>query len=123
MEYIDARRALELITDVVDQYGEDTVYEKVDLVHGGTGCQYQSNGTPSCLVGIALSRAGMPSDGLYELDDFGIAADMLSSHVDHVKDDAALVFWSAQHVQDSGGTWGEALASARKKYEKLMGEQ
>lgn len=127
MERIDARRALELLTDVVDTYGEDTVYEKVTLKFGesaGTlGCVYQDQGRPSCLVGHVLNRAGVPLGRLEELDDRGVSARSLHEHLDQVGFDACRVLSNAQLGQDSGETWGDALRDARKVYELIVEER
>jgi hypothetical protein len=121
MEQVDKRRALELLIDIVDQYGEDVVYERVPKVAGGSGmvCQYQDRGQPSCIVGHVLARAGVPMDVLYELDVLGAPADRLGSHV-RVDGQAAQVLNAAQCVQDAGKTWGEALESAKAKYQRLV---
>jgi hypothetical protein len=121
MEQIDKRRALELLIDIVDQYGEGVVYERVPKVAGGSGmvCQYQDRGQPSCIVGHVLARAGVPMNTLYELDVCGTPADRLNRDVG-VDGQAAQVLNAAQCVQDAGKTWGEALASAEAKYQRLL---
>jgi hypothetical protein len=93
MEQIDKRRALELLIDVVDQYGEDVVYEKVEHVSGSgvAVCHYQYKGQPSCLVGHVLARAGAPMELLYELDTYGTPADRVPTVVHEVSYEAALV--------------------------------
>lgn len=123
MEQIDARRALELLTDIVDQYGEDTVYEKVPLLGDqGTGCRYEYEGQPSCMVGIALHRAGASLAFLNGLDKIGAPADRLKPEKG-VEIQAARVFQAAQECQDTGKTWGQALHEARTRYESIMNEQ
>ena len=125
MERIDARRALEMLIDVVDQYGEDTVYEKVPLTQGnqvievgGTGCRYQYQRQPSCIVGHVLHRAGVPMDVLENLDMSGSPA---GSIYGTVKDpDARTVLDAAQIKQDAGETWGDALRAAKEQYERIQ---
>lgn len=121
METIDGRRALELLVDVVDQYGEDTVYERV-TVKGRPVCLYVHDSRPSCLVGHALVKAGGDTELLEGLN-CGVAAISLDDHLPAVDWRAALVFQAAQHVQDDGGTWGEALEAAKKAYRKQMEDQ
>lgn len=123
MEQIDGRRALELLIDTVDRYGEGTVYEKVPSLDSAKFvCRYEYEGNPSCLVGKALYRAGTPLDLLAHLDLFSIPADKLDI-TGYVTTGGALVFHAAQGVQDNGGTWGEALKEARLKYEYLIGRE
>lgn len=122
MEHVDARRALELLIDVVDKYGEETLYEKVPLDHGHPGCRYEYNGAPSCLVGHALVMTGAPLEVLRELDAIGAPADRIYTYVKNVHPDAGRVFQAAQDVQDRGGSWGEALDEARNKYESMKGQ-
>ena len=117
MEHIDARRALELLIDIVDQYGEDTVYEKVPLDNGNMGCRYEREGAASCLIGRALYRAGAPLGFLAHIDLYGVSARMLPCHTNQVDTDAAEVFQAAQGIQDAGETWGKALRGARSWYD------
>ena len=135
MEHIDARRALELLIDVVDQYGEDTVYEKIVDLRAGSdpdsnyspGCWYEYNNEPSCLVAHALHNAGVPLHVLRQLDLGGHAAaelDVLDvgDLSEHVTEDAARIFNTAQVYQDNGDTWGEALKASRFVYNSLTEE-
>lgn len=124
MERIDARRALELLIDIVDQYGEDTVYEKVPLNVGGTiiysqgvGCRYQVNGQPSCLVGHVLARAGVSTEALEDMDASGLS--IINSYAAVGDTDARAVLQAAQSAQDTGATWGEALKNAKAMYERI----
>lgn len=123
MEFIDARRALELLTDVVEGR-EQYVYEgPADKEFGGTKCVYQDGGQPSCVVGHALVRAGATPDQLIALDDGAIGADHLYEYLpDHVSRGACEVFSKAQGYQDTGYTWGESLRYARDTYEHLVRE-
>lgn len=118
METIDARRALELLVDVVDQYGEDTVYERI-TVKGRPVCLYVHDGQPSCLVGHALAKAGADVEMLESLNP-GVAALSLDVHVPNVDSGAAAVFQAAQSVQDYGGMWGEAIDNAKRAYRKQV---
>lgn len=117
MEEIDERRALELLIDVVDQAGDDFVYEKVKLASGNDGCRYVMDGKPSCLVGHALVRAGCEISILEDLDSPGVSAVDLRSHLTWVTDGASEVFFAAQQVQDDGRTWGDAIGAAKVEYE------
>lgn len=133
MERINARRALELLTDVVDAYGEGTVYAKMACFCSDRGCDetlvctYAYEGEPSCMVGHALIRAGATVGQLEELDRNGGGAGMLddpnlSPIWENVTRGAVGVFFAAQVRQDQGDTWGSALAAAREHYEGLGDE-
>ena len=129
MEEISARRALELLTDVVDKAGEDFVYEHQDMTdlrgaleHGGPpkGCRYVDGDHPSCLVGHVLVRAGASLEALNKLDKLGASAKSLADFGIRVDENASKVLGTAQLAQDGGKSWGEALRLARQKYEKIM---
>ena len=132
MEEITARRALELLIDVVDAYGPDTVNDEVELhsawgeaipatdEHVVRGCRYSYNDAPACLVGHVLYRAGMSVDGLAALDVGGLSAQNLPTwgrglQISH---EAAQILQAAQAHQDLNHTWGEALDKAREEYER-----
>lgn len=129
MEHVDKRRALELLIDVVEAYGENTTYETVPLTLGGTrvpgsgnACRYQYLGHPSCLIGHALFRAGATMTSLEMLDRHGASARAIPDRAYNldVSEDASRVFQAAQNVQDGGDTWGAALENARRKYKLLV---
>lgn len=133
METITARRALELLIDVVDTYGPDTVYGKVELHSAWNeeipglesevvkGCRYEYGGAPSCLVGHVLHRSGATLEFLRELDMRGCPASRLAKEIECVDPGAALVLDAVQCYQDNGATWGEALGKAREVYERVEG--
>lgn len=128
MEQITARRALELLIDVVDAAGDDFVYHKQDMsdIHGvqdhlpSKGCRYAVNDQPSCLVGHVLYRSGVAVDALNRLDKVGVSAHALRDFGLEVDQDAGDVLVAAQEAQDRGHTWGDALDAARSRYEKIM---
>lgn len=107
--------ALQLMRDVVDEYGE----------HQTATCLYQLDGNPCCIVGQVLHRAGLSVDQLKVLDDgspnFVGAADIASLVNDEelmhrldlsVERDAVMVLRTAQKRQDNAEDWGSALAAA-----------
>lgn len=130
MERITARRALELLTDVVDRAGDDFVYQKLDMsdVQGeedmlpNEGCRYAVDDRPSCLVGHVLHRSGVEMDVLNRLDVAGTSASGLADFGLEVDWDAGEVLVAAQALQDRGECWGDALAAARRKYEMIMNQ-
>lgn len=124
MERIDARRALELMTDLVDAYGEDYVYgranSEVSLIPDD--CRYELDGHPSCLVGHVLHRAGVTISQLLDLDTHGTSPGEFSGMGLDVTDEAGELLGRAQGMQDLGVPWGRCLQVARESYEGLSDE-
>ena len=126
-------RAMELLREVVAEYGEDFVYTKVVLVPKEDSdwilpeCVYQEDGAPSCLVGHVLSRAGFSSEDLIQFDSVGSSADFLKMDAGEETETDALplrtawILVGAQQVQDEGNTWGEALRNATNRAKDLVG--
>ncbi|MFJ8818180.1 hypothetical protein [Amycolatopsis thermoflava] len=114
---IDVDRALQLLREVVAERGADTVYQPVRLGASRPdraplpNCVYAHNGAPSCLVGHALHRAGVPVEDLAkmtgQIDELSWWPESLD-----VGSDAVEVFLAAQYAQDEGSPWGDALAAA-----------
>lgn len=133
MEEITARRALELLIDVVDAYGPQTVYERIeveadDLLTGPETlfqCRYEHNGAPSCLVGHVLHRAGMSVAELALLDAVGIGASNLTKWGPtlHISGNAAALLGVAQRAQDNDVPWGQAVDQARATYERGLRDE
>jgi hypothetical protein len=106
---IDIGRALDLLAMAVKHRGACFVYV---AAHDQT-CLYTTGGGPQCLVGRALSLAGIDDDelealghrGLRELYREGILPARLTLG-------AVAVLDAAQRGQDRGYTWGEALEYA-----------
>lgn len=132
MERIDARRALELLTDIVDKAGDGYVYEKRDMTDirgemdypegSPVGCRYVEGENPSCLVGHVLVRAGVPVDRLQSLDVSGASASNLKDYGLDVTPEASRILVAAQRHQDRGETWGIALRTARGVYDRIIQE-
>lgn len=86
----------------------------------GQTCKYTIDGAPSCIVGEALHRLGVPIDVLREMDCtfdpmFGEDGKRLLENKGYTFEDAAeQVLIAAQSEQDSGHTWGNALHVARE---------
>jgi hypothetical protein len=116
---INRQQAIDLMREVAEGR-EDYVYDS------NIGCDYVRDGAPSCLVGQALHRAGVPverfapvegdaphSVGVVlernELDEpvrRGTFAEALGVEMD---DGAVRVLSEAQAHQDSGVPWGKAI--------------
>lgn len=117
--------ALRLLTEAVEEKGEDYVYsnnsgERADTEYS-IDCQYvhvqKGEFVPGCGVGNALHRAGVSLDWLSDHESYG-ARNVLGM----LRDDGILTanrtveeFLSAfQSRQDRGDTWGESLRMARE---------
>ena len=93
----------------------DYVYERP-----ADGCVYEVDGKPSCLVGHAMFRLGMPLDLIRRCDSAGAiehVLDEVCGEFDESGDDErvyrTLLGW-AQGAQDSGKPWGEAVSEAER---------
>lgn len=108
---IDKERAITLVTEVVTERGEDYCY---------TGkCRYVRFGEPSCLIGVALHKAGVPVETLAHFDT------CIDSSITHLEREGELrlhnitltpgavtVFEKAQQLQDDGHPYGDVLNEA-----------
>jgi len=113
---------LRTMEEVVSEYGADYVYRTDSSVQ----CVYVADGEPSCLVGHVLHRLGVPTEALFHLGDrSGVSQDAKGLVHALVREGYAApvpsspfgpiaVLMEAQWRQDTGSTWGEALAAARK---------
>lgn len=110
-------KARELLKQAVDKQGRDFVYNP----EGSAYCFYRPmdpvrdfvaaedvRTKTGCVVGEALKLAGETRHLESTLNPRGI----LSDYPDMMTDEAANYFWTAQKVQDRGGSWGAALDEA-----------
>ena len=107
-ERLTKARALELMREVVAEYGENYVYPTV----GGV-CRYvDDGGSPSCLVGHVLHRFGVPLKDIerHEDSDAATVARILTNATPRAQD----VLREAQGHQDRGSLWGVALREAER---------
>lgn len=110
---ITLEMAVEALDYAVQLRGEDYVYpEEWRDENNLGGCQYVVNGKPACIVGVALDYLGVA------LQDQNGAAHSLPDIwgldvVDYEHFRVGDLLWQAQVVQDSGETWGEAVADAK----------
>lgn len=105
---ITARVARRLLREVVAEAGRD--FLAVDM------CTYVhvSGDCPHCIVGRVLHRAGVTLDDLSYMDNVtptNIERVVLPARV-RVTRPARMVLARAQHVQDWGHPWGQALDEA-----------
>lgn len=132
-ELIDARRALELLIDVVDG-NENYVYEKLPVgPDASEKCVYAHDGQPSCLVGQVLFRAGWTVEEIAALDPKwdsdtlqpygGYSADEIPGYFpDRMTHVAGQILAGAQGAQDTGSPWGVALEAARDEFRGFEGD-
>lgn len=118
---ITAPQALQALKEVVAEApaGRDTVYQ--DRGTGGE-CYYVRYGVPSCIVGRALHRLGVPIEVLQGLDTASMGDPIGASSLARrgvTTPDAAVVFANAQLAQDRGKTWGQALDAAQRCFDTL----
>jgi hypothetical protein len=120
MTKIDVSYAYDLLREALKVRGEDYV----DPNSGGSwGCvnvavdPETGDLCPSCIVGHALSIAGVPLEFLHRNN--GSASSVVHRWRDNeeakdieITKGAVIVFRAAQHIQDSGGTWGDAVRNA-----------
>jgi hypothetical protein len=127
-ELIYARRALELLCDVVDG-NEDFVYHEDPRVGR---CMYVLDGQPSCLVGHVLARAGWTVEQVAGLDPYlddyiykgGVSAsELFDAFPEYFTKDAGRVLAAAQGAQDLQNSWGDALEFARQRFEKIQAQK
>lgn len=98
----------------VGEAGRDFVYREEHGRHqsGKPTCVYVFNDKPSCLIGRALFRIGVPVEELRNHDEdtpYGVSASCVMDHLGGFSYKVGLAADYAQDVQDRGGTWGEAL--------------
>lgn len=118
MTKITTEDFIQAMRDAVAERGADYVYPPfenfADDYHNEFGaCQYQTpDGTPACIVGLALSKIDpnlVPEYG----EDPGAERFLTGKGLDPSVAEAA--GW-AQGIQDDGKTWGEAL----KEFERVI---
>lgn len=110
---------IEQVTETIREIvkgNEDYVYEDAE---GGEYCTYSTpDGAPSCIVGHVINRLApekFESIHLSEWSEEGVfGVNFGASIYDYSADEAAnevlqYALRRAQMVQDSGGTWGQAL--------------
>lgn len=119
--------ALNLLAQAVQERGAGFEYRHTTkiMVQGDypgpmSGCWYELNGAPSCGVGVALHKAGVPLTTLDALDqvldstDIESVEPVLEAHGVTLTADALEVFREFQRNQDFGLSWGECLIDATK---------
>lgn len=121
---IDANQAIQLLRDSVAGR-EDFIYKSPDGLTAddqGYHCEYAHDDCPGCLIGVALHKAGVTVDQLAKLPANYInnkdVKKKLAAFGCTMTDEAQEVFRGAQSRQDSGHTWGDALAYAERIFKE-----
>jgi hypothetical protein len=116
---IDIGRALDLLAEAVAHCGEYFVYPPVWI--RDHRCLYTDHGGPRCLVGHALSFAGVGDDELAMLDDLGVRELYCGGKLPvRLTLGALAVFDAAQRSQDRGYAWGDSLDYASDVAARLL---
>lgn len=101
----------------VDEAGPSHTYVQPQ---GSGNCVYlDENWNPSCLVGRALSRIGVPHDALHSMDKDNLgcgsniaeACPTLTDYGWELPPRLAMAAKALQEVQDNGGVWWKALVA------------
>jgi hypothetical protein len=122
--FIDQARALKLMDQAVEERGGSFVYydQFAESYREYGTCRYQVDGQPACLVGLALSKAGLTVEELELLEGSSIQASYEQGRLPaerlEITHEALKVLELAQTLQDNDATWGEALESARSEVQQ-----
>lgn len=106
------------IRAAVAERGADYVYPDEWRGTGGGCFYYNEDGTPSCLVGLAIDKAGLTDHVWNKRAKVG-AHDLLESMIPGIDTRLGVAVEAAQGLQDDGATWGEALA----RFEEYVPEE
>lgn len=93
----------------------DYVYERIE-----GKCRYEFAGEPSCLVGHALFRLGVPAELVAEFNDYGPIEQVISAHSEVFGEYSDMEFnylsllIAAQDGQDDQYPWGAAVSYAEE---------
>lgn len=116
---IDIGRALDLLAEAVTLCGEYFVYPPVWIRDHRS--LYANHHGPRCLVGHALSLAGVGDDELATLGDLGVRELYSEGKLPvRLTLGALAVFDAAQRSQDRGYAWGDALDYASSAAVRLL---
>ena len=104
----------EALESAVAERGEGYTYD------GPSGCVYEHNNQPSCLIGLAVTKLGAPIELLKEWDECrNVEGSGITDVAPVGMPDKVVKFYAAaQRAQDDGDTWGEALGAAERLYDK-----
>lgn len=113
----DVDEALALLQEAVDIRGEDFNYR---AFYGNVGlaaspaCKYVVDDQPACLIGFAMYIDGATVNELRAVENLPARTIVSNLGKGEWTPRAVDAFTRAQVIQDTGGTWGEALEAARR---------
>jgi hypothetical protein len=116
-ERLSYDRTVQLLREVIGEFGEDHTYPIYPMERLSDGrqlrCFYVRNDQPSCIVGHVLHCAGMPLEDLRKVEGYGPTDTLAPVQFARWADPEALdLLAEVQVQQDEGATWGEALRDA-----------
>lgn len=107
-------RFAEAMREVVDEFGSDHKHEPAKFKNGDEPTYRTKNHQyPVCIIGWALYRSGTPLSTLPSWHAVQPSAETLLGRLGF-SPLIARAAQRAQMVQDTGGTWGEALEAFNK---------
>lgn len=129
--HIDLAKAQSLVAECIAERGADYTYEKegstckyvhnVGQVMGQNEFEYEddfSEATPGCLIGLALSKAGVPLEFMGGNLNMDGSMDMMKHAAEAgyitFTDQADNYFANCQSSQDSGAEWGKSAEAAAR---------
>jgi hypothetical protein len=118
---ITMKSALDAMCQIVGEHGVDHVYLKV---YGSCVNWDVGRDCPSCPIGHVMHRLGVDREFMWHHASVN-AADLVDyicrdAENAHVEDGVATILVEAQKVQDSSGTWGQALYAALEAYQLIL---
>jgi hypothetical protein len=119
MSEITMKQVMNVMCQVVGEFGVDHVYTKIN----DTCLNWdKEKDCPSCLVGHVLHRVGISREFLIEHSTDGVASVLFYFKWDigiRVEEGVSSILGVAQNEQDAGNTWGYALGRALKEYDTI----
>ena len=121
-------QALEALKWAVNHKGWDYIYQTPECFQYGEYmaagnkvkvCAYYDtkNLAPACIVGHVLHYLGVPYREVVKCNRGNSVEDLHNKNIIHLDTDAMVLLTRAQSMQDTGHTWGQALAEALKTVE------
>lgn len=130
--HITLDRAVDLLREAVAERGENYVYEYPENAMGScvyVVTDYGDNDelipvAPSCIVGTAMHKAGVPLDfmaqsAINSSSSQSLREELMREAVADWDEGAALLFQWAQKYQDDSNPWGDSLRMAIDRLKEL----
>lgn len=130
IEIVDHHDAILLLEKAVASRGEDHIYKKstshvIDVLEAAEACYYvdPTDLTNRCIVGQAVTDAGYAqpeelAESCVNNQSAGSEGFVgyLKEHGYSLTPEAQEILLTAQQIQDSGSSWGQALRTATETY-------